>query len=472
MPTILNTKVYFLYFFVFLKIVATTESKTALINNLLRISKWKNIKDIDFIKMQGRTYELDKIVGIDITSKNYKTQIRCATILLGCSYGNILKIIFKMILYFQNYCITLINEKDENSKTTNCTIELLNTISTSLIPLVNLMKGALDSMDNLHFVPWKCGKRKNYILNKVIIAIQNEKFLNSLNYSSSLLANTNIITDKLKMLSHFFIERCMELNADMKFCQLKNNINYTSFYHKLNYEYNILITNRKEENLNLKFYNFLKIKIESLAQWTIKNRYEDLGFQCDYNTYETFILPHTEQMDPKSNNTSLENLTYTLPHENFEEERNETSLENLTHALPHENYEEESTNTSLENLTHTLPHENFEKDSNKTSLENLAHTLLHENFKEEINRTSWEKLAHTLLHVNYEEESNNTSLENLTHTLPHENFEEERNETSLENLTHSLPHESLEGVDAMKSNLDDNLLVNIPKKMRKFNTYL
>ncbi|XP_050532983.1 uncharacterized protein LOC126900970 isoform X2 [Daktulosphaira vitifoliae] len=381
MTTILYTIAYFMFFFVFLQIEAPTCSKmkAAFLKNFLGTAQWKNINDVDFITYCGRKYDHNQIVGMDITIHSCNTNIRLAKLLLECSYANILKTIFTFIDYFQEHCKSLLNSEDKNDNAIHCTIELLDTISTSLCPLVILMKRALDTMNILRHEPWINSPMKSCILCKMTSSLSDESFLNFLSPSIIDLLN---IESKLITIKKFFSTRRKELNVDMKFCHFKDHNNYTLDCETLKNEYDYLKTKEIEEAAIQEFYHFLKIKIENVAQWTVKNRYKALGFQCVLNTYGTFLLQ--DQKKPKGKKNSSEKKTQTLPHENLEEEMNRISSVDLPQIFPLENSEEGMNRISSVDLPQLLPQENSEDELIRTSSENLAHTLPHENFKEDI----------------------------------------------------------------------------------------
>ncbi|XP_050533003.1 uncharacterized protein LOC126900971 isoform X6 [Daktulosphaira vitifoliae] len=267
---------------------------------------------------------------------------------------------------------------------------LLNTISTILCPLVKLMKGALDYMDTLHVEPWIKGSKKNYTMNKMLSSLSDESFLNFLSPS---VIHSSTIENKLITIKKFFYIRRKELNIDMNFCHFKDPIDFISDIQILNNEYENLKTKENE-----KFYHFLRIKIENEAQWTIKNRYIDLGFQYKINTYETFIPSLQEQKKPKTNIILSEDLSKTLPHDNTEKEMNIILSEDLFKTLP--------------------SHDNIEQEINKIPSEDLSESLLHDNIEEEMNKIPPKDLPESLLHDNIEEEEEN--LEDILLEIPNE----------------------------------------------------
>ncbi|XP_050533001.1 uncharacterized protein LOC126900971 isoform X4 [Daktulosphaira vitifoliae] len=288
---------------------------------------------------------------------------------------------------------------------------LLNTISTILCPLVKLMKGALDYMDTLHVEPWIKGSKKNYTMNKMLSSLSDESFLNFLSPS---VIHSSTIENKLITIKKFFYIRRKELNIDMNFCHFKDPIDFISDIQILNNEYENLKTKENE-----KFYHFLRIKIENEAQWTIKNRYIDLGFQYKINTYETFIPSLQEQKKPKVNIILSEDLSKTLPHDNTEKETNIILSEDLSKTLPHDNTEKEMNIILSEDLFKTLPsHDNIEQEINKIPSEDLSESLLHDNIEEEMNKIPPKDLPESLLHDNIEEEEEN--LEDILLEIPNE----------------------------------------------------
>ncbi|XP_050533000.1 uncharacterized protein LOC126900971 isoform X3 [Daktulosphaira vitifoliae] len=353
MSRTLNTITFFILFSVVLQIEAPTYSKqkVELLGNLLEMAQWKNINEVNCIVYNGRKYERNQIVGRAITTNNCSTYIRLATILLGCSYANILKTIFTFIDRFQNHCESLLNSENKNVNAINCTTELLDTISSSLIPLVKLMKGALESIDKIHTIPRSNHIKNDFILNKVITSLQHNTFLNFLTSTRVNSLNTSNILITLK---HFFSKRHPELNVNKEICYPIKNLKFSSFGQHTNHQYNIL-KNKGFRGTEMEVYHFLRNRIKLIVQWAIKKRYDGLGFQCNLDTHETIFPSLSEQSKRKINKIPSEDLSESLLHDNIEEEMNKIPPKDLPESLLHDNIEEEEEN--LEDILLEIPNE-------------------------------------------------------------------------------------------------------------------
>ncbi|XP_050532999.1 uncharacterized protein LOC126900971 isoform X2 [Daktulosphaira vitifoliae] len=252
---------------------------------------------------------------------------------------------------FQNHCESLLNSENKNVNAINCTTELLDTISSSLIPLVKLMKGALESIDKIHTIPRSNHIKNDFILNKVITSLQHNTFLNFLTSTRVNSLNTSNILITLK---HFFSKRHPELNVNKEICYPIKNLKFSSFGQHTNHQYNIL-KNKGFRGTEMEVYHFLRNRIKLIVQWAIKKRYDGLGFQCNLDTHETIFPSLSEQSKRKINKIPSEDLSESLLHDNIEEEMNKIPPKDLPESLLHDNIEEEEEN--LEDILLEIPNE-------------------------------------------------------------------------------------------------------------------
>ncbi|XP_050536294.1 uncharacterized protein LOC126902740 [Daktulosphaira vitifoliae] len=248
------------------------------INNLFKHSGWKNMTDVNYITYSRNNHTLQ-----DITKNTYRydKQIRCLTLLLGCSYANILNNIFIVLSNFQNHCKHYSSHLDNlNNYKYECTIELLKTIP-FITSLVILMGSALDALDKIPKSPVENNHIKKFTSNTLIKDLQDEKILKLLPDLQVYQSNTD--ETLLKILS-FVSEWIEELNKGMIICNI-NSESLTSFIKKIDMKYH----NMQLNGINIQFYKFLNFKIASISQWAVQEKYINLGFEFNADTNETFI---------------------------------------------------------------------------------------------------------------------------------------------------------------------------------------
>ncbi|XP_050536275.1 uncharacterized protein LOC126902733 isoform X6 [Daktulosphaira vitifoliae] len=284
MPIFFSIKLYvfIIYILVHIEIINSTKNN---IRFLFENDGWKNLTDVEYINYWSKKYTLQKTLETPVTSNTCDTRIRSATIILGCSYANVLKTIFFIMDRFLEYCETLINLDNKNKNAFDCTTEIIKIIP-KLSDLATLMKGALVSVDKLHRKPMANSKRNELILNNVTTRLHIEKALNLLSPIQVNQFNTKNILETIR---NYFIYLRLDLENDLRLCHLKS-LNLLSLWQLLSKKYR----SSKENGSNQEFWTFMSYKIKSLIHWTIIERYNNLGFKFDWNTKETF-LPNTSK---------------------------------------------------------------------------------------------------------------------------------------------------------------------------------
>ncbi|XP_050536291.1 uncharacterized protein LOC126902737 isoform X2 [Daktulosphaira vitifoliae] len=275
-----SIKLYVLIFslLMYIQIVNSTKDK---VKFLFENDGWKNLTEVEYIMYNNNKYTLQQTLQTPVTSNSCNTRIRSATIILGCSYANVLKTIFFIMDRFLEYCETLISSENENKYAYDCTIELINTMP-NLSYLATLMKGALVSIDKLHRRPVVNNKRNELILNNVTTKLRIKETLNVL---SPLQINPLNTKNIIKIMKNYFIDIKLYIEDDLKFCHLKS-INLNSLWQILNKKYQF----SNEKNSNQEFRTFISHKIKSLIHWTIIARYTNLGFKFDSSIKKTILL--------------------------------------------------------------------------------------------------------------------------------------------------------------------------------------
>ncbi|XP_050536286.1 uncharacterized protein LOC126902736 isoform X7 [Daktulosphaira vitifoliae] len=323
MPIFLSIKFYSLILFVLKHIELINGTKNR-ISFLIENDGWKNLTDVLYIRYWNQEYTLQQTLETPITSNSYDTRIRSATIILGCSYANILKTIFFIMDCFSDYCEILINPENKNKNAYDCTIELIKTIP-HLSYLALLMKGALVSIDKLHNIPMAIIKRCELILNNVTTMLCN---VETLNLSLPIRVNPLNIKNILKTIKHYFDERKLNLKDDLRFCELKStNLDILWEILKKKYEFS------KKKGRNQEFWTFISHKIKSLIYWTIIERYKNLGFKFDSNTKKT-LLPDTTvkcetEVKLNSQNHASSKISYLCKHSGW---KNMTDVNYITYS--------------------------------------------------------------------------------------------------------------------------------------------
>ncbi|XP_050536293.1 uncharacterized protein LOC126902739 [Daktulosphaira vitifoliae] len=318
-----SIKLYVLIYFMVKHIEIINSTKDE-IEYLLKHDGWKKLNDVLYITNFNQKYTLQQTLEMPITSKNCATRIRNATIILGCSYGNVLKTIFFIINRFLGYCESLIHPENENKNACDCTIELINIIQ-NLSYLATLMNGALVIIDKLHHNPMtNCNK---LILSNVTNSLY---FENTLKVSLPLQINqlnTQTVLNTIKL----YLTFCeVKLEKDLNQCQLKIP-NLETLWQKLNKNHQVL----KETGNNQNFWSFISQKINILIHWTLIEKYNNLGFKLDLNTKETFLPENLSEEKCCSTKYSSNKINHLFKHTGWKNinDVNYITYSNCNHSL-------------------------------------------------------------------------------------------------------------------------------------------
>ncbi|XP_050536278.1 uncharacterized protein LOC126902736 isoform X1 [Daktulosphaira vitifoliae] len=299
-----------------IEIISSTKDR---ITFLLENDGWKNLTDVDYVIFRAREYTLQKTLETPITVNNFYTHIRSATIILGCSYANVLKTIFIILDRFLKYCEILMNPENGKKYAYDCTIELINTIS-NLSYLATLMNGALVSIDKLHRKPM--AKHKTLILSSLTAKLRIEEICNLLSYIQVIPSNTDYI---LNTIQKYLYYRRLNLEDDLKSCKLKCT-NLDSLWEILNKQYEFL----KEKGSNQEFWTFIKHKINILIHWTNIKKFKNLGFKFDSNTKETYLSNKKKNYETVLHPSTI--INYLFKHSGW---KNMTDVNYITYSRGH-----------------------------------------------------------------------------------------------------------------------------------------
>ncbi|XP_050541266.1 uncharacterized protein LOC126905530 [Daktulosphaira vitifoliae] len=293
----LNIQVYFCIFFTFLHTEGTRNMKSNvdIITNFLHQPGWRNINDVEYITYRRNVYTLNDVITKPVTSLNCDNCIRIATLFLGCSYANDLNTIFYTFFKFKEHCLTLLNDGYDSAH--DCTLKLLEKMI-DIVPIAKLMKGALYTIEKYHNNPLCHRKKIRFLLSEILTNLQKNESLKKL---VPLNNSTDSIKAALLTIAHNLRTRYIDIEEDMKFCQINN-----SLWNFWNIEFDILKSQVKYEE----FFIFLTDTINNLFLMTIWNKYVELGFKFDSTTNETLLpaLPPTNVKQDIEQNPSI-NLT-------------------------------------------------------------------------------------------------------------------------------------------------------------------
>ncbi|XP_050534306.1 uncharacterized protein LOC126901682 isoform X3 [Daktulosphaira vitifoliae] len=278
-------KMYYLILSVLLKIRAINmQNKKYVFNKLLSQPGWRNLNGVTEAKYWTATYTLLDILKGNINCDD--TQIRGTTVYLGCSYAYVLQEVLYMINRFQNHCKENIIQNDFDQYAYNCIIEVKDTLL-NIHWMATLMKGAMDTIEKFHSVPWWTHVKNYYFLSNVFADIQNSFNSQNINNLAPIQKNFHI-EEKLKTIEKVLTRINKEVNTDIKQrCKLKS-LNYESLWENWEDEFN----KQKSTAIKKPFYHFLGNKIANLMQSTIQDKYFGLGFDCNKETNETFLPGH------------------------------------------------------------------------------------------------------------------------------------------------------------------------------------
>lgn len=281
MTIILNLPKYLLLLFTVLHIsVTSTEKKTVdKISYLFSHSGWRKLTDVERITYWGKKTTLNEFINTPVTKNNCDTQIRTATIFLGCSYTLILMKLYYILKNLRNHCsLALNNQQVKLEYSYSCTAKL-HDMKNKVMSTTIKLKGALDAMEQFHKIPIYKHKKQRFILKNVIPIIKTDATFEK---QFSVLLNQRYISLALESYHRNIADIFKELEDDKKFCQLKSQELKSSF-NSWTVEYS---TAKSQQTL----YDFFDEKLSQLIESTFNEMYNDLGFQFDTDKNET-ILP-------------------------------------------------------------------------------------------------------------------------------------------------------------------------------------
>ncbi|XP_050548689.1 uncharacterized protein LOC126910292 [Daktulosphaira vitifoliae] len=285
-------KYSFLLFYAILGIKADIDLKKTIhrLDELLKYSGWKKLNDLYHIIYFKKQSYLKDLIETPTSSNQYDAKIRALTIYLGCTYAKVTNNVLSVISNFiENY--SQFKEDNDLINVYIFTERLLNIITTFIVPMATLMKGAMDALDLLHHRPWISNARTRYMISPSLGYIGN--ILDELN--RVVLSRVDISTCDRTLNSIVLIfKRIINYveNETVDYCNfIPYNRNY--LWHEWVQEYKTIIFQGKQ----LFFLKFFNRKIKDYIKIVIIEKYFQLGFKFDPITEETFITAPNELIE-------------------------------------------------------------------------------------------------------------------------------------------------------------------------------
>ncbi|XP_050543476.1 uncharacterized protein LOC126906744 [Daktulosphaira vitifoliae] len=281
-----SLKLFMLSFLLFSSILYTkakTSKKVKHIQWILKYSGWKHLNDVKSISYYQKKFDLHSLFEIPKTYLECDKKIRNMTIYLACTYAKVLKNFSSVIIHTQKICKNKFQEKDIISGCI-CTEELVNMISIFIVPMITLMKSAIDALDLLHKKPWVTGDRNNLIISILLEIIPN--IIDKFNKQTLSRNEMSTYYQTLKIVKSYFktiIIRNVNEGRNVHCEYVPYDTNY--LWNEWVQEYNDII----DKDIKLSFFKFLNRKIMVYIRSVIIEKYFQLGFKFDPITEETFV---------------------------------------------------------------------------------------------------------------------------------------------------------------------------------------
>ncbi|XP_050528984.1 uncharacterized protein LOC126898724 isoform X2 [Daktulosphaira vitifoliae] len=257
---------------------------------MLTYSGWKVLNDVYFVKYRNNKYYLRNLIEKSTIYYRRYQIVRGLSVHLGCTYTKVLKSLSIVIDNVKNMCEKQLDENDMINGCI-CTEELVYIISMLFVPMVTLMKGAMDALDLLHDKPLVTCDRIYYTVGILLGRIEDilDKFLErSLSHKelSSYPWTLNMVDFLLKK------KISNVINKDNVYCDfVPYDTNY--LWNKWLQEYNNIIN----QGTKLVFIKFVTRKVKDFIRSVIIEKYFQLGFKFDPITEETFIPKESIELE-------------------------------------------------------------------------------------------------------------------------------------------------------------------------------
>ncbi|XP_050525372.1 uncharacterized protein LOC126896520 [Daktulosphaira vitifoliae] len=275
---------FFLLLSIFILLTETTlnsRQNTDIYNSLIKNNGWKEIKDVISVKYLSNIFHSFTLLDF-VEERDCNKPIRLLTILLGCTYAKELKTLFFLFIKFGHHCQSSITARYTVKNRYNCAMELIKILQ-KIPSLATLIKNTLYTLDYLHTDPWKDQKKKKFVLDYLLIELEN--FNNILINYIPLENDTTKIENILNSIYRFFTHRNVEIESfsDLYCIFMQNDID--SQWEEWNEEYKY----ENKQNEKLQLYDYLSQKINLKMISIIINKFHNLGFQYDRKTKQIGI---------------------------------------------------------------------------------------------------------------------------------------------------------------------------------------
>ncbi|XP_050543529.1 uncharacterized protein LOC126906751 [Daktulosphaira vitifoliae] len=280
--------------FLLYSVILYTNAKMGLIeqlDKLLQYSGWNNLNDLKFIHYYKKPHFIQHLEATPTRIKNYDYKVRVLTIYLGCTYAKVMQNLYPIIRNLIQDCQRKFYIKNDFINGCFSTKKLLNIISSLIVPLATLLKGAMNTLYLLRNKPWCNMKSYSYM-----VSFRLEKFENIFDHiNKHIQSHYNIFAyhEVLKTVDNFFIYIMSEINNDTtQFCVFVP-FDKNCLWNECIQEYKPSI----DVYLPLLFLEFITKKIKNYIQTVITEKYFHLGFIFDPITEETTLATSEDLME-------------------------------------------------------------------------------------------------------------------------------------------------------------------------------
>ncbi|XP_050528526.1 uncharacterized protein LOC126898496 isoform X2 [Daktulosphaira vitifoliae] len=259
-----------------------TKKQANHLDKLLMYSGWKNLNMVDIIKYNGKTYHLKHLIKTPTNRLQCKTKVRALTIFLGCTYAKVINNFFSIIINCLQICKNKMKERNYLINENIYTERFINVI----VPIAKLMKGAMDALDSLHWLPWADFKEKStdhYLMSPLLRRIGD--FFDKLNERNVSRYDIFTYSSELETIYIFSKKLIKDLKYEIDSYCKSGPYNQNYLWDEWIQEFNAIITHDEK----LVFLKFLNRKFKQYVEIVIIKYYFQLGFKFDPITEETYL---------------------------------------------------------------------------------------------------------------------------------------------------------------------------------------
>lgn len=270
----------------FLSVISSIEAGAALksvvhkVDHMLSHLGWTELNDVINIRYQKKVFKSKDLMATPIHRDKCNFRLRCLTVYLGCTYGKTLKDILLVIRNLKENCENIFHTNLEKIYGYICTDKLIKIISTSIVPMVTLMRDAIIAFDLLHVKPMIFFENETamYIalfkkIESIIDEINKQRLTREDVYTYFQVLNTidSISGDQISRINEVLTQYCQFVPHKEDYL-LKNWVE----------EYRAIIDPCTKSV-------FLRKKLIDYVKTVIIEKYFQLGFKYDPVTEETYV---------------------------------------------------------------------------------------------------------------------------------------------------------------------------------------